>query len=128
MPSVLVDVSTSGDTTLVTVPAGSFVRIFGLNLTANGQVVVSLKVGTTTVWKTYAMDDAAAVGGIVLPFADRDLGVFDDAGAMLTGQNLIVNLSAAIGVAGSIDYAVMSAVRRMAGTTPRAKAKAAPKC
>lgn len=102
MPSVLVDTNTDGDT-LVPAADRQTILVKGINLTAAGQVVVTLKLGDTVIWKTYAMNDAAVKGGIVVPFAhDRDLG------AGVVGEALKIGLSAAVAVAGTIDYVTIS--------------------
>lgn len=92
-------------------PVGSRQQILvkGLDITAADQVVVSLKRGSATVWKTYAMNDAATLGGIVLNFdRDRDLGQFDTNGDQVpSGGSLTLSLDGAVAVAGSISYEVI---------------------
>jgi len=100
MPTLNVDVSSSGDTTLVAAPVSTSwkIRVIGLDLTSNSQVVVTLKDGDGNVlWTTLAMN-ASTGGGIVLPpTKKRDI----DCAA---GKLLKINLSGAVRVGGSITY------------------------
>lgn len=100
MPSIAIDTAVSGNQTLVAAQGGSkYILIVGLNFTSNGSVVVSLLSGTTPIWKTYAT--AIAGGGIVLPDSVvREL-------QCLPNQALVLNLSGAVGVAGSLTYSVL---------------------
>ena len=99
MPAALVDDPADGAEVIPAPPDGfTRVNILGINLTAKGAVDVELVAGGTTVWKTYAMSDPNVYGGIVVPFdKDRDMGCPDGAAVTIT-------LSAAVDVAGTIDY------------------------
>lgn len=99
MASLLVDTNTDGATLVAAPGSRQFIRVLSLNLTADGQVEVSLKSDTTVVWKTYAMDDPATKGGIVLPPRQ----VIDCA----PGEALKLGLSGAVGVAGSLEYLIL---------------------
>lgn len=101
MPTIAIDTSTD-DSTLVAAPSQSMgvdrrIVILGLDLTAAGQVDVTLKSNSTTIWPTNSMD-ATTGGGIVLPISDdRDL-------MCSPGEALKIGLSAAVNVKGSITY------------------------
>lgn len=101
MPALFVDTSTDG-ATLVAAPSAPrcFIRVNGLNLTANGAVTVSLKSNTTTIWKTYITSDPAVKGGIVLPVDGNQ--TIDCA----PGEALNIGLSAAVAVTGTIEYVI----------------------
>ncbi len=99
MPSTVVDTSTDGEQIAAGV-AGKQIRVVGLDLTADGQVVVTLKSNNSTViWKTYAMNDASVLGGIVIPISnDRDM-------LCAVGESLNLGLGASIAVSGTINWA-----------------------
>lgn len=63
MPNVAIDTSTDGAEIVAAPGAGKRIHVYGFDITANGQVVVSLKSGGTTLWKTYAMNSAGVLGG-----------------------------------------------------------------
>ena len=99
MPSIVIDTSTTGNTTLVAPPGTlSSIQVLGLNITSANTVTVSLYSGAVLLWKTYATTIAG--GGIVLQdTAER---------AMFCAPNqpLILNLSAPVAVAGSLTYVI----------------------
>jgi hypothetical protein len=100
MPNLLVDTNADGHELVPAPGAYQFIRVIGLNLTAAAPVVVTLKSGSTVIWKSYAMDDANSLGGIVIPTDENN--TIDCA----PGQALNLGLSGTVGVAGSIEYVV----------------------
>lgn len=99
MPNLLVDTSTDGATLVAAPNSRQFIRVTGLNLTADGQVTVSLKSNSTTIWKTYAMNDPSVKGGIVIPVEQMTVDC-------APGEALVIGLSAAVAVAGSLQYVI----------------------
>lgn len=109
MATVPFDTNTDG--TVLVGPVGAMQQIVvkGLDMTADGQATVSLKRGSAVVWKTYAMNDPAKLGGIVLNVdVNRDLGLTDlDGNQVPSGGELTIGLDTSASVAGSITYSVI---------------------
>lgn len=100
MPSLLVDTNTDGTTLIAAPTARMFIRVLGIDLTADGQVEVTLKSGSTVIWKTYSTNDATVKGGIVLNTdMVRDLDC-------APGEALVLGLDGAVSVAGTIEYTI----------------------
>lgn len=107
MPTIPIDTNSSGF--VVASPGAKQVCvILGLDLTAADTVVVSLKAGSKTIWKTYAMSDPTVLGGIVLNIDEnRDLGLFDTSGDPIpAGAQVTLVLDGAVAVAGSITFRI----------------------
>lgn len=100
MPSILVDSSTDG-TVLVAAPgANKRIRVNGFSLSAAGAVTASLKDGAagSAVWKGTM---ATGVPHTLLPKADWEI--------FLTANTaLVLGLSGAVNVAGTLNYAVVN--------------------
>ena len=100
MPSIAIDTAVLGTTTLVAAQgANKIIKVVGLNITSANTVTVSLLSNATLLWKTFAT--TVAGGGVVLPDdPDRDM-------YCAPNQPLVLNLSAAVAVAGSLNYTVV---------------------
>jgi len=98
MPSAQINVSTSGDNTIIAAPpAPQFLRIFSIKIGAYGAVNVSLKSGSVVLDGPFPCTTDSG-------YAESDgiNGLMDCA----VNQPFIVNLDGAVQVAGRVTYAV----------------------
>lgn len=95
-----INTATSGDQNLVAAVTSKKIRVLSLALIARGDVDAYLKSGggTALFGGGTAALDLTTNGGFVLPF--NPVGWFESA----SGEALVLNLSGAVGVAGSLTY------------------------
>lgn len=90
-------VSSSGDNALSISVTGRKIRVIGLLLMAAGSVTVTLRSATTSATATGAFPLTTTKDLSLLPF---DGGWFDT----VAGEDLAINLSGAVAVAGQLIY------------------------
>lgn len=94
-----INISTTGDNTIVSAVAGTKIKILGLFVVSAGDVNLTIKSGATTNLSG-VIPLAARGNGFVLPMALSGYHLMETA----TGAALVFNLSAAIAVTGAIAY------------------------
>jgi|SRR5215469_7752383 len=103
MLSAPINISTSGDNTLVAAQPGRRVRVLGFLLAGAGAVNATWKDGAGTALSG-PLALAAAGGTITAPIAPPVVGSQLFWMATGVGQSLVLNLSAAVGVGGVVVY------------------------
>lgn len=101
-PAILraaVNISSSGDNTIIAAVAGQKVKMLGGMLIANGDVNVTIKSGAGTNLSG-AIPLAAKGNGFVIPISLAGYHLFETA----VGAALVFNLSGAVAVTGAIAY------------------------
>ena len=105
MPFAKISTSSSGDTTIVAAVTGKRIRVQNYTLIAAGDVSVTWKSGSTTISGAMPLTTnggmAPSAGAATASGLD---GVLETAG----GEALVLNLSAAVLVAGHLRYEVLS--------------------
>lgn len=96
---VPINISTTGDNTIVGAVAGTKVKVLGLFLVSAGDVVLTIKSGAATNLSG-AIPLAARGNGFVLPMFLSGYHLMESA----SGGALVFNLSAAVAVTGALAY------------------------
>jgi hypothetical protein len=103
MPSLPVNVSASGNTTLIAAdPAGRSIRVVGYHLSAAGSLVIQFQDTESNVicGPLHTFDNGTSHAN----HAPRSEGIREFLFATAPGAGLVINLSAAVNVGGYIDY------------------------
>lgn len=95
---IALNISSSGDTTVISAPASGDIKVWQLALTAASSVSVTLKDGSTAQSGPYALSTTP----LVLPYTGMPWAFCEP------GNNFVVNLSGAVVVTGQIFYTVGS--------------------
>lgn len=100
-PTVNINKSSSGDTTLVNAPGGanSFIRVWGYEILGDGTTTVSLKSGSTTIVGPVPI----TAGGGLVKNIDSGSPAFDCA----KGQSLVINQTGTAALGGSLQYSIV---------------------
>lgn len=95
----VIDVSASGDATLVSAPnANQFIRVYHYHVTADRPVTVKFKSGSEVKDVVYSTQSSG--GGICTP--EYQGGIFD----CNNGEALVINLSTTANVGGALKYTI----------------------
>jgi len=97
--NVAASISTATTTTLVTVPAGKAIYVFGLDVTTAGAQRIQLKVGSSVVWA----GNFAANGGAALCWKARARGTGE------AGADLSLVTAAGVQLDVGVDYCLVDA-------------------
>ncbi|MCD6290363.1 MAG: hypothetical protein J7M34_07660 [Anaerolineae bacterium] len=95
-----IDAAASGDTTIVSTPAGKRTKVLGVFLMANGDVNVQFRDGPGGGSLTGTLPMAAKGNGFVMPVSHQGYPWFQTG----EGVDLVLNLSAAVQVGGCVVY------------------------
>lgn len=99
MPSAAIDTSASGDTTVIAAPgAGKFLRVHGYDLAPAGTVSVK--------WKDTAGASYSGVMPTVVGAGPNEAFAHDGLFDLAANTGLVLNLSGAVQVGGTVDYSV----------------------
>jgi len=101
MANAVVNVSSSGDNTIISAPTAGFIRVHGYVLLAANSVTVRWRDDNPT---NYTGQMACGAGGGAVAPDTRD-GWFD----LPVGKALVLNLSSAVAVAGHVKYSIQGA-------------------
>jgi len=96
-----IDISSSGDNTVIAAPAGSFIAIDHINILPTSAVTVQLKDGATAYGASYPLD---AKQGLVF---DNVMAHRDGIITMSNSSAFVINLGGAVQVSGFVRYRIV---------------------